>query len=411
MQEQPDMTAFVDESGNHDLDVSKSGVTPLFVCAAAIVKNSEIEKATELANSLRRELFGGKELKSSVIGGKHKRRLRVLKAISRIPFSYYATIIDKTKIYKRSGLQYKRSFYKFMSNGLYRYLIRPIPSLHIIADNHGGQEFMDSFRGYLEKRNLPTLFQDWSHSFADSKETPFLQVADIVAGSLVWCFDPNKDCGEYRKRFLEVLVKKQAGLHTWPPSKEPIPNIASGEQNEWDNLIKTVCQNAVVEFVAKYEDDDSIERQMQVATVQYLQHIKEFESGDDCAQHSNRIINYLTRGGFDQINDRRLRHSVIGPLRDAGVIIAGDNHGYCLVTTVDDLNRYVRHDKGIVEPMLSRLQKSRSLLKIGSNNSFDMLGSEEFLVIRNIVNVFNEVRSQYSITIQPEESDERESAA
>lgn len=408
MQDQQHMTAGVDESGTHDLNVGGTGVSSLFVCTAAVVDSSVVPRVNALVAELQKVFFSGGELKSSGIRSNHKRRLKLLNAMTPIPFGYYATIIDKARIAKDSGLRFKPSFYKRMNRMLYERLLRGIASLHVVAHEYGSKGFMDSFDAYLKKKAMPTLYTNWTQEFRDSASTPLIQVADIIAGSLSWCFDPDKDCGEYRGKFLAVLQQKELGVETWPPRIAPIPEAIPSTRSEWDVRIRTICQNTIVRFIDQFSGDLDKKRQMQVAVLRHMLFLDEHETVDVRARHSESLIKHLTLQGFEKIGPRNFRQSIIGPLRDAGVIIAGDRNGYRLAMSVSHVNRYIRHDRSIVEPMLARLQKGRSLLKTGTANQFDMLVLDEFTVIRELVQTFSTVSTQYAIADPSEDTEDQE---
>lgn len=61
------------------------------------------------------------------IGKDHKRRLRSLENLQDMPSKAFSICIDKIKYTENmsmKGLQYKRSFYKFMNNIVHRELIQ-----------------------------------------------------------------------------------------------------------------------------------------------------------------------------------------------------------------------------------------------------------------------------------------------
>jgi hypothetical protein len=401
------MTAYVDESGNHDLDVNKPGVSALFVCAAVVVADSDLGQASAAAVELQKKHFSGAEIKSSGIGGNHARRLKVLEDVAAMPIGYYATITDKCRIPKDSGLRFKPSFYKRMSRMLYERLLRGISSLHIVADEHGSPKFMASFTGYLQKKAMPSLYTTWTHEFQNSAVAPLIQVADMIAGTLAWCFDPAKNCGEFRERFLAVLQAKELGVERWPHQFEPVPTTVPSTQSEWDIRIRTICQNAIVQFIDRHSGDTNENRQMQVAVLRHMLFLDEQAGEDGRAIQSGALIRHLAWLGFNEINQRKLRQAVIGPLRDEGVIIAGDSNGYRLAMSVSDVGRYIQHDRRILEPMLARLVKARRLLSTGTANQYDMLAPEDFTVLREVAQTFSAVSVQYNIA-EPIDSEDDE---
>ncbi len=406
-----DITAFVDESGDTSLKIQKEGVSSLYVCTAVVIENSAIDQANKTITEWKDKFNGGSELKSNKIGRKHKRRLMLLKALEQVPFNFYANITDKAQIIKGSGLSYKEVFFKFINDKLYQRLMLGTDSLHIIADEHGKKAFMEGCKIYFRKKAQPDLYKTWNHDFEDSAVAPLIQVADIIAGTLAWCFDPTKDCGDYRDKFLETLQKKELGIDFWPRRKEQIPELHIGAKSEWDEVVRAVCHNATVSFIEKFSGDTNGERQMQVAIAQLLLYLNSYEVADEKARYSDNLIKHLTLQGFEPISKRKFGHSIIGPLRDSGVIIAGDASGYRLAMSVDDINRYVRHVRTIVEPMLNRLLKARRILKTNTLNKFDMLANERFNLIRELVKTFGDADLKYALTSSAVDKEElRENA-
>lgn len=406
MSELLNITAYVDSSGNHDLNIAAEGASNLYVCAAVIVKDDDISEATSAVIRLQKAFFSGSELKSSGVGGDNARRLKILKAIDTIPFGYHALIVDKAQLDRDSGLKFKTSFFKLLNRMFYELLLRGTRYLTIVADQHGSTSFMESFERYLKNKVLPTLFSEWTHRFDDSKKSPLLQLADIIAGSLSWCYDNEKNCNEYREAFLSALYGKQLGTECWPKRSYPLKETPPASSEEWDQLINKICENAVISFIDKYSESVDANRQMQVAILRHMLFFSEQEPSDAKAIYSDNLIKHLQRQGFEIKSKRKFGHSVIGPLRDEGVVIAGDSKGYRLATSTKDVDRYITHDRSILEPMLGRLIQAQSLLKTGTANCFDMLDREEYTVIKELARTFSQIRLKYSIAAPSEDLEE-----
>lgn len=119
--------AFTDEYGAFGWDIDNPSVSTHFIITAVIVKESDLSVFTQKADDLRKRYFQAGEIKSSRIGNKHNRRLRVLSDLQDIPFNFFSVCIDKKKCKENMstrGLQYKKSFYKFMNNIVHRELRR-----------------------------------------------------------------------------------------------------------------------------------------------------------------------------------------------------------------------------------------------------------------------------------------------
>lgn len=109
--------AFVDESGNHDLDTSKSGSSAFFVVCSVIIAEKDLPKAYELADLIRATHFQRGEIKSSKLKSKDAdRRRRILVDLAELPLKLYFTVVDKGRLYQDGGLQFKKSFIKHVNN-------------------------------------------------------------------------------------------------------------------------------------------------------------------------------------------------------------------------------------------------------------------------------------------------------
>ena len=164
--------AFTDESGAFGWDIENPNVSTHFIITAIIVKGPDLEGFTQKAEALRKKHFQTGEIKSSNIGGNHARRLRVLADLQGIPFSIFSVCVDKKKCIENmsmKGLQYKKTFYKFMNNIVHRELRRAFEKITIVADEIGGNEYMQSFCQYVTShQDMPNLFGDAKFSFENT---------------------------------------------------------------------------------------------------------------------------------------------------------------------------------------------------------------------------------------------------
>ena len=114
--------AYIDESGNHDLDTPKAGASLYFIVSAIIVDASKNDLFVLDAEKVRVKHFQSSEIKSSKVKAKddHRRRIRILDDIMELDFTFYALAVDKREIYKDSGYQYKKSFVKNLNGKVSR---------------------------------------------------------------------------------------------------------------------------------------------------------------------------------------------------------------------------------------------------------------------------------------------------
>ena len=136
--------AFVDESGNSDLDTTKGGSSGFFIVCSILVAEKDLDAAYAQAEELRKRHFQTGEIKSSKLKLKDSdRRAWILNELAELPFKLYFTVVDKSRIHKDGGLRIKTSFIKYVNGLLYERLFRAYPDLQMIVDEHGGQEFHD----------------------------------------------------------------------------------------------------------------------------------------------------------------------------------------------------------------------------------------------------------------------------
>jgi len=375
--------AFIDESGNLSLDIEKEGVSNLYVCAAIRIEADKLEGANQKVLRICHDEFNDAEIKSSRIGGKHNLRLKILKAIQDIDFSYLAIIVDKPRLYKDSGFRFPRTFYKYFHRFLHLELLKGNIDLHIKSDKFGRSDFQDSFKNYLNQNVALDLYTRWDHSFGNSIDHPMIQLADLIAGSLTYCFDPEKK-SEYSSQFRQLLKNKELRIHPWPLESVPIQAESVEGLGEFDEAIREHNLNEVLKFRRDYEDSDDEDRRMQVAILVKLLLSIAFEE-DEGAIVSQYLIEHLHRLDFTIKDDRELRQAVIGPLRDYGILITGRQDGYRLATKLADIDKFIHHDSTIIIPMLNRLRKARELILQYTNNQKDILQSDQHIELKRIL--------------------------
>jgi len=381
--------AYVDESGSSALDTSKSGESNLYICAAVVVDDAGLEACESGMDALSQRLSGGAEIASKSIGKNHQRRTQFLEGIDTLPFHYYALVINKDRLPKDSGFRFKRSFYKYINRMLYRKLATGSYSLHIIADEYGGQDFMDSFQVYLESKGLPDLFSDFHHDFVDSSQSRMVQLADLIAGTLSYCFDQEKK-GDHSPGFRRLLRNKEAGIQCWPLDYDQQPSQSEPVNDDTDDILRKLLRQRANDFLNEHEDSDDDDRRMQASTLKRLLFARIYEDGADQSVFSDSLIDWLEGEGFEKLSKQPFTNRVIGKLRDAGIILAGRNDGYRLALTSSDIDDYIRHDKSIIAPMLHRLLIARDTVRSGTANKYDILDTSEHNNLRSVADQFRD---------------------
>lgn len=184
---QPGRTAYIDESGNFGFDFVKDGVSTHYIACAVVVNNENILEIEKKVDEIRRLNFSNSEMKSSSIGNKHPRRVKILTELLLLDFSLIILIADKQAFYNDSPLtEYKSTFVKFLHQKLYESMYAFYPKLKIVEDEYGTSEFQSGFRKYVCKnRPTPNLFNEYDFDYSDSRDSNIVQIADIIAGSVM----------------------------------------------------------------------------------------------------------------------------------------------------------------------------------------------------------------------------------
>ncbi len=375
------VNVFVDESGTNELDSTKQGVSNLFICVAVVVDDEHMDEVTTAINDIRKKLCSGAEIKSSRIASNHDRRLQFLRGIEKLPFRYYALVINKDAVYSDSGYQYKRTFYKAVHRRLYNLVSSSGKSLRVKADEIGGQDYMEGFDDYLKDKDYPNLFTQFEHSFVKSENEPVIQLADLIAGTLGYCFDETKK-SEKATEFRKILRKLEVAVDCWPPLPMEVGKSAG---NQWDEKIREAARRRAISFIEENENSSEIDEQIQAATLKRLFFAREFEDREDQTIFSDSLIASLENEGFGKISKQAFTSRIIGKLRFEGVVISGSKDGYRLALSHEDIHEYLCHDKTIIEPMLARIGRARQAVQEATEMKLDILAEEPYLVLGKIL--------------------------
>jgi len=356
------LNVFIDESGT-------SKEERLFSCVAVLVDDTQMEPARAAVEAVAQLHASGGEIKSSSIGANHARRLQFLQAIQSIDFQYACLVADKHAIADNSGLRFRKSFNKFFK----RLLQQPLDTyasggVRAVFDNYGWPATMKEFERYMSDRIPRSLFFDYQPTHVDSKSERLVQLADLIAGSLLWCYDPNRNCS-LSQQFRDLLRTKQHSITAWPP-REYIEEEGDDSQ---DPTIAHQAQFRARRLISKYEASSTPEERAISIILEELLFARMFEEGTSQSIYADRLPVVLGQHGIEM--SKRQVQSLIGVIRDAGVVVAGSPNGYKLALTAADINEYLVHTVGIVGPMLARVTRARESVKLDTRGQYDILSA------------------------------------
>lgn len=364
--------AFVDESGNADLDTSKGGSSGFFTVCSILVAEKDLEAAYAQAEELRIRHFQTGEIKSSSLKPKDLyRRARILNELAELPFKLFFTVVDKSRIHKDGGLRFKSSFIKYVNGLLYERLFRAYPDLQMIVEEHGGQEFQESLKSYVVERFVDDLFGDRdAFQTMSSKDNVLVQVADFFAGSVAQIYE-DKASEEAVLAYKKILRSLTLGMLEWPSKYQPLlppPTDASGYADYQVHQEALRQADLFGERVGEHPNEDE---RLQLSILRFLRFQSEFVTKDYVP--TAEIVAHLKDSGFGDVNDQRIRSSGIAKLRDSDVIITSAAKGYKIPQTRADINEFLEKASGIVVPLLERVKKAREVYRLSSRGEYDIV--------------------------------------
>jgi hypothetical protein len=381
------ITAYADEFGNSSFDFDKQGTH--FIVASVIIDEQDAADAEEQLNNIRTRYFQTGEIKSNKIAGDHRRRSIILNEIVKLDFTIYAVIVDKQHLVGE-GFKYKKSFYKFLNSLVYRELFSSFKNMRLVVDEHGSNEFMRQFKTYVTTNHIPTLFGDSVFLFKPSASCIQVQLADLIAGTLGYCFDETKK-SESAKAFLEILFPKIISLKNFPSEKFDFNVLVDDSEKIINSQISEIGVTSARHFIDKYSGTKNQDEIDQVNCVKLLLLYFNYNSSAKYVA-TKEIIRHLNVGRIDKLNEHSFRTKIVGKIRDAGVLVVSSSSGekssgYKLPATLEDLYKYINHGKSVILPMLKRIKIFRDKIKLASNNEIDIVNKKEFHLIRNMIDL------------------------
>lgn len=376
--------AFTDEAGNPSFDFDKADNSTHFIVTSILVKESKIDEVVAQVETVRKKYFQTGEMKSSSIGKNHKRRLLVLNALKEIDYKIFAVVVDKRELNKNGGLQYKKSFYKFLNNLVHKELRAAFPVLTICADEIGSNEYMQSFSKYVKEREeYPDLFHECDFLFKDSKRSVLVQLADLISGTLLYSYDAKKNQNSYD--YVKILGNKIIRIENYPKIISDYIFNGGALSAEYDEEIANISLKRAQMFLSKNENSEDFDVRLQMLTLKYL--CFRFINNDtrDYIQ-TKEIINYLQRSTGENIKTQYFRTRVIAKLRDQSVIIASSPKGLKLPSKQEELYDFINHGTTIIMPMLERLKKCRDIINIETMGNLDLFNNTEYRALQRFFN-------------------------
>jgi len=382
--------AYIDESGNTDLDTQKNGASKYFIIVAIVVSPDKKEKLTSDIEKLKKKYFQTGEIKSSGVGNNTTRRTKILNAINELDFKFYALAVDKERISKDSGFQYKRSFLKNLNGKLFSLLFTSYLDIQIIADEHGSEEYKESFKKYIEKNHKPDMFYKAKFDLVNSKSEILVQLSDFIVGTLAKIYE-KKSSPELDESYIKLISTKALDVSEWPTRYQAyFPKDVT--LDDYHQLIHRHALGLADKYIYDNEKSKEEDTPIRVATLRHIVFTSrlidknKYVSGDS-------IIEYLQEAGHGKVTKYTLRSKIIAPLRDNGVIITSSSKGYKIPCDFNDMETFVNKVDSVVKPYISRLAGARRSLVIASKGEVDILKGPNFPHLVDFIDILDKYKN------------------
>ena len=360
-------TAFIDECGNFGFDFDKDGTSLFYVVVAIVVRDESIANLEKKVETIRKENFCDSEMKSSGIGNNNRRRAKILAELIQLEFSIILLVADKKAFYRDSPISnYRDTFIKYLHQKLYDAMYVIFPKLRIIEDDYGSSEFKKGYKKYVcsKSQNL-NLFSESSFEYVDSKDNLFIQVADIIAGSI------NKQLLDINAPNALRLFQSEIREKVDFPIKKIQFYAGKDASKKDDEAIFSLAYSCAENYIEKNKKNSDLDFRLRILFLKLLLFVVKNENANKFTQ-SKEILRIFYECTDKKIEKNYLYRNIVAPLRDLGVLIASCSHGYKIPTCLSDVFAYANHTITVVGPMLKRVGNCRNLILSKTDGALDI---------------------------------------
>lgn len=330
-----------------------------------------LQSVISAAGSVRRRYFQTGEMKSSRIGSNIHRRCIVLRALSDLDFHVVAFCVPKRNLNPSAAFQFGKVFLKYTAMRLCMHLPRTL-EIFVTFDSKGRAKFKKEFKNYLD-RQFPQedLFRSLYFGSEDSKDCILVQIADIFAGSIGKHYELHTD---KRDPELRSLLSKKTTVWEWPSNRDWGSASTLQGESEFDSAVRREASRRAWAFLEAHgSDTDDV--QLRCIFLKWL--IDHSIEGDQEYMLSDELLNRFEQELGVSIDSQALRNRVVGPLRDADILIASSSKGYRLPVAVRDIEHYVDICSSQIPPALARLRRAREIIRSGTSGQLDILAGSQ----------------------------------
>ena len=180
-----------------------------------------------------------------------------------------------------------------------------------------------------------------------------------------------------------MLRCKEIEIEVWPPVHRCDVGMRRGNSDD----LELSARNRAIDFINRTRNSNDDDEKMQGFVVKELLHLHIFGDGDRCIP-SAKLIDGIESQGVEKMTEHGFRNRIIGRIRDGGVILAGTSRGYKLAASQSDVYEYLDHNRKIIEPMLGRIRRAKSVINADTERSADIFALPEFYILNKILDVY-----------------------
>ena len=322
-------------------------------------------------------------MKSSGIGKNSQRRSKVLRSLSNLDIHVLTFCVPKTRVSAESGLRFAEVFLKYTAKQLCLLLPRQ-QDIRVIFDSKGRPKFREAFEKYLSAAfPKDDLFRGMAFGSEDSKKCTPLQLADIYAGSVGKLYE-KPESAEYTE--ITRLLAEKATIWEWPTNRDWGRIAVTEDASEFDAIVRREAFRGAWSFLENGKENTDEDEGLRCVLLRWL--VAHSQEGVEEFMLSDEILRRIRQLG-SELDAQGLRNRVIGPLRDAGILISSSSKGYRLPMAVKDIRRYVDLCNSQIPPALARVKRARDVIRVATTGRLDILDGEDLQALRGAVDSTN----------------------
>ena len=197
-----------------------------------------------------------------------------------------------------------------------------------------------------------------------------IQFADFIAGTLGYIYDESKK-SEYSERFLKEIEPIVASLNFFPTNFSFEELKKTNTDEKFNPTIARMSLLRIQDFLERTKGDT----QEKIDQINFLKLLLLFQRIYYKSKYisTKEIFRHLNKNRPKNLKEEYFRSKVVGKLRDKGILISSSRKGYKIPINRDDLESFITHGNQIILPMLNRIKTLRDSVKLGTDNSLDIL--------------------------------------